>query len=104
MVDQIHQIFTEPQTCYKFLDKEVSNQSLDDLYDLLKWGPTSFNCSPMRLKFLKSKQAKENLSSNFGETYQRIIFGRMQSNILKMTQKNLKLLHLEIHQYREAIF
>ena len=62
MADQIHQIFTEPQTCYKFLDKEVSNQSLDDLYSLLKWGPTSFNCSPMRLKFLKSKQAKENLS------------------------------------------
>ena len=55
MADQIHQIFTEPQTCYKFLDKEVSDQSLNDLYDLLKWGPTSFNCSPMRLKFLKSK-------------------------------------------------
>ena len=40
------------------LDAKPSN----DLYDLLKWGPTSFNCSPMRLKFLKSKQAKENLS------------------------------------------
>ena len=49
MADQIHQIFTEPQTFYKFLDKEVSNQSLDDLYSLLKWGPTSFNCSPMRI-------------------------------------------------------
>ena len=62
MADQINQIFVEPQTCYKFLDKEVSDQSLNDLYDLLKWGPTSFNCSPMRLKFLKSRQAKENLS------------------------------------------
>ena len=62
MADQIHQIFVESQTCYKFLDKEVSDQSLNDLYDLLKWGPTSFNCSPMRLKFLKSRQAKENLS------------------------------------------
>ena len=62
MADQIHQIFIEPQTCYKFLDKEVSDQSLNDLYDLLKWGPTSFNCSPMRLKFLKSREAKENLS------------------------------------------
>lgn len=62
MADKIHQIFVEPQTCYKFLDKEVSDQSLNDLYDLLKWGPTSFNCSPMRLKFLKSREAKENLS------------------------------------------
>ena len=33
MADQINQIFVEPQTCYKFLDKEVSDQSLNDLYD-----------------------------------------------------------------------
>ena len=29
MADQIHQIFTEPQTCYKFLDKEAKGEGSD---------------------------------------------------------------------------
>ena len=62
MSDTIKKIFIDPQTCYKFTDKEVSNETLHELYNLTKWGPTSFNCSPMRLKFLKSKSSKEKLS------------------------------------------
>ena len=62
MSDKIKKIFIDPQTCYKFTDKEVLNETLHELYNLTKWGPTSFNCSPMRLKFLKSKSSKEKLS------------------------------------------
>ena len=63
MTDTINDIFVKPQTCYKFLDKDVSDQVLHELYDLTKWGATSFNCSPMRLKFLKSKSSKQMLSN-----------------------------------------
>ena len=63
MTDTINDIFVKPQTCYKFLDKDVSDQVLHELYDLTKWGATSFNCSPMRLKFLKSKSSKQILSN-----------------------------------------
>ena len=54
MSDRLKEIFVEPQTCYKFTEKEVANDTLNELYNLVKWGPTSFNSSPMRLKFLKS--------------------------------------------------
>ena len=62
MNEAINDIFIKPQTCYKFLDKEIPDQILHELYDLTKWGATSFNCSPIRLKFLKSKSSKEELS------------------------------------------
>ncbi|SVB65820.1 uncharacterized protein METZ01_LOCUS218674, partial [marine metagenome] len=62
MNETINDIFIKPQTCYKFLDKEIPDQILHELYDLTKWGATSFNCSPIRLKFLKSKSSKEELS------------------------------------------
>ena len=63
MTNTINDIFVKPQTCYKFLDKDVSDQVLHELYDLTKWGATSFNSSPMRLKFLKSKSSKQMLSN-----------------------------------------
>ncbi len=63
----VDDIFIKAQTCYKFLDKEVPDQVLHELYDLTKWGATSFNCSPMRLKFLKSKNSKKNLSKLVSE-------------------------------------
>lgn len=34
---------------------------LHRIYELMKWGPTSLNCSPARFLFLKSAQAKERL-------------------------------------------
>ena len=58
----IEDIFVNPHTCYKFLNKEVTDQILHELYYLIKWGPTSFNSSPIRLKFLKSSESKLKLS------------------------------------------
>src|SRR5438309_1053919 len=39
----------------------LSDETLRELYDLLKWGPTSANCGPARFVFLRSKEAKERL-------------------------------------------
>jgi 3-hydroxypropanoate dehydrogenase len=39
----------------------VSDETLRQLYDLLKWGPTSANGLPMRVAFLRTPKAKERL-------------------------------------------
>ncbi len=57
----LQQLFTEARTHNGFLAKEVSTETLNSLYDLLKWGPTSANGSPGRFVFVKSAAAKEKL-------------------------------------------
>src|ERR1700674_2828758 len=44
-----------------WLDKPVSDYTLRQLYDLMKWGPTSANCSPARILFLCTPEAKQRL-------------------------------------------
>ncbi|OWW19660.1 malonic semialdehyde reductase [Noviherbaspirillum denitrificans] len=54
-------LFTEARTHNGWRDKPVTDEQLKQLYDLLKWGPTSANCSPVRIVFVKSPEAKEKL-------------------------------------------
>ena len=46
-------LFTESKTFYGFQDKEVSDETLIELYDLVKNNATSFNCQPLRIIFIK---------------------------------------------------
>ena len=62
------QIFKEGRTFYKWQDKQILDQLLHELYDLVKLGPTSANCLPMRLIFVKSKEAKEKLQKCLAPT------------------------------------
>lgn len=57
----LDQLFREARTHNAWLDKPVSDQTLHELYDLVKWGPTSANSSPARFIFLRSPEAKERL-------------------------------------------
>lgn len=59
----LDQVFLKARTANKFSSKPVSDDTLHALYELCKWGPTSLNCQPMRLVFVKSLQAKERLKS-----------------------------------------
>ena len=54
-------IFRTARTHNAFLDKPVDEATLRELYDLLKWGPTSANSNPARFVFVVSRQAKERL-------------------------------------------
>lgn len=54
-------LFLEARTMNKWLEKPVPDALLYRLVDTLKMGPTSANCSPARLIFVKSKEAKEKL-------------------------------------------
>src|SRR6266446_10587595 len=54
-------LFREARSYTKWQPRPVTDQSLRDLYDLLKWAPTSANASPARFAFLRSQEAKERL-------------------------------------------
>ena len=54
-------LFRNARTYNDWQEKEVSDVMIQAIFDLLKWGPTSANCSPMRVVFVKSEQAKERL-------------------------------------------
>jgi len=59
----LDQLFRQARTHNGWLPTPVGDDLLRQLYDLAKWGPTSANMSPMRLVFVKSKEAKEQLRS-----------------------------------------
>ena len=54
-------LFREARTHSAWLDRPVDDDLLHQLYDLMKWGPTSANSCPARIVFLRTKQAKERL-------------------------------------------
>lgn len=55
------QIFTEARSQNGFLDAPVPDTTLRALYDLMKWGPTSVNCQPARVVFVRSEAEKARL-------------------------------------------
>lgn len=63
----LRQLFTDARTHNGFLDRPVADEQLRALWDLAKWGPTSMNCLPMRLVFVKSAEAKEKLRPAMSE-------------------------------------
>src|ERR1041385_2156301 len=59
--EALDQLFRKARTYNALGDKPVSDQTLRELYDLMKWGPTSANLSPARIVFVRSREAKERL-------------------------------------------
>src|SRR4051812_21534574 len=54
-------LFFEARTFMKWLPRPVSDDTLRELYDVLKWAPTSANAAPARFAFLRSAESKERL-------------------------------------------
>jgi 3-hydroxypropanoate dehydrogenase len=54
-------LFRQARTNYKWQPRPVSDDTLRELYDVLKWAPTSANGSPARFAFLRTPEAKERL-------------------------------------------
>jgi 3-hydroxypropanoate dehydrogenase len=59
--DCLKQLFLDARTYNKWQEKSVTDEQLKDLYNLMRLGPTSANCCPLRIVFLRSKEAKERL-------------------------------------------
>jgi 3-hydroxypropanoate dehydrogenase len=54
-------IFRDARTHNGWLDKPVTDDQLHAIHDLMKWGPTSANCQPARIVFVRTKEGKERL-------------------------------------------
>lgn len=57
----LEQAFLSARTFNKFTDQAVSEETLHQLYDLLRWGPTAMNAQPARLVFLRSRESRQRL-------------------------------------------
>ena len=55
------QLFEHARTQNGFTAEPVSDEQLRRVYDLMKWGPTSANISPLRIVFARSAEAKARL-------------------------------------------
>ena len=53
-------IFCQART-HNAISGPVSDAQLRELYELMKWGPTTMNTQPARIMFVRSPQAKEKL-------------------------------------------
>jgi 3-hydroxypropanoate dehydrogenase len=54
-------LFLNARTQNGWLDRAVSDAQLHQLYDLMKFAPTSANSQPARMLFLRTPEAKERL-------------------------------------------
>lgn len=59
--EAIKQLFTEARSFSFWLPQDVTDQQLREVYDLLKWGPTSANSCPARFVFVRSGPEKDKL-------------------------------------------
>ena len=61
--DALAQTFLNARTFNKFTEETVSAEILSQLYELMKWGPTSMKSQPGHFVFVKTAEAKQRLNS-----------------------------------------
>ena len=54
-------VFANARSQNGWTDKPVTDDELRAIYDIAKWGPTSMNCQPARIQFLRTTEAKARL-------------------------------------------
>ncbi|MGA5410966.1 malonic semialdehyde reductase [Streptomyces lavendulocolor] len=54
-------LFREARTANTFTDEPVTEEQVQAIYDLVKYGPTAFNQSPLRVVLVRSAEARERL-------------------------------------------
>lgn len=63
----LRQLFLDARTFSKFADREVPDALLASIVETLRMGPTSGNCQPARIVFVKSAEAKAKLKPHLSE-------------------------------------
>ena len=66
----LDQLFREARSFSYWQDRQVEESVVQELYNLLRLGPTSANTSPARFVFLRSDEAKERLVPSMPEVNQ----------------------------------
>lgn len=60
-------LFREARTANSFSDEPVTEEQLQAIYDLVKFGPTAFNQTPLRITLVRSPEARERLVKHMAE-------------------------------------
>ena len=60
-------IFRDARSYNGWLDKDVSEDEIHEIYELLKMGPTSANMQPSRLVWCKSQESRDRLAVHASE-------------------------------------
>ncbi|WP_055548182.1 malonic semialdehyde reductase [Streptomyces sp. NBRC 110028] len=60
-------LFREAHTANTFTDEPVSEEQVQAIYDLVKYAPTAFNQSPLRIVLVRSAEARERLVPHMAE-------------------------------------
>lgn len=59
--DALSALFTDARTYAHWQPKSVADATLEQLYELVKMAPTSVNCNPLRIVFLRTPEAQARL-------------------------------------------
>ncbi|MGC1470449.1 MAG: malonic semialdehyde reductase [Sphingorhabdus sp.] len=59
----LDQLFRTARTYNGYLDTPVSNEQLEAVWELMKFGPTSANCLPARIVWCVSEESKQKLAA-----------------------------------------
>lgn len=60
-------LFREARTANTFTDEPVTEEQVQAIYDLVKFGPTAFNQTPLRVTLVRSAEARERLVAQMSE-------------------------------------
>ncbi|MGY3680060.1 malonic semialdehyde reductase [Streptomyces sp. TE33382] len=60
-------LFREARTANTFTDEPVTDEQVQAIYDLVKFGPTAFNQSPLRVILVRSAEGRERLVQHMAE-------------------------------------
>ncbi|MGW0554682.1 malonic semialdehyde reductase [Streptomyces sp. NPDC002926] len=60
-------LFREARTANTFTEEPVTEEQVQAIYDLVKFGPTAFNQSPLRVVLVRSDEARERLVEHMAE-------------------------------------
>ncbi|MFE7135030.1 malonic semialdehyde reductase [Streptomyces sp. NPDC057638] len=60
-------LFREARTANTFTDQPVTDEQMQAVYDLVKYGPTAFNQMPLRVVLVRTPEARERLVAHMSE-------------------------------------
>jgi 3-hydroxypropanoate dehydrogenase len=55
-------LFLDARTAQEFSDEPITDEQVQAIYDLIKWGPTSMNMQPLRIVLIRSDDARARLA------------------------------------------
>ncbi|MGC9544833.1 malonic semialdehyde reductase [Streptomyces sp. UG1] len=55
-------LFRQARTADRFTDEPVPDETIEAVYDLVRYGPTAFNQQPLRIFLLRSPESRERLA------------------------------------------